>query len=60
MITASDNVALRLLEDNIDNTKIDQVTLDLGITTATDTTPEDFMDVSEYSTLSEFCTIQLI
>jgi len=51
MITASDNVALRLLEDNIDNTKIDQVTLDLGITTATDTTPEDFMDVSEYSTL---------
>ena len=51
MIIASDNVALRLLEDNIDNSKIDQVTLDLGITTATDTTPEDFMDVSEYSTL---------
>ena len=51
MIIASDNVALRLLEDNIDNSKIDQVTLDLGITTATDTTPENFMDVSEYSTL---------
>ena len=51
MIIASDNVALRLLEDNIDNAKIDQVTLDLGITTATDTTPDDFMDVSEYSTL---------
>jgi beta-lactamase class A len=51
MITASDNVALRLLEDNIDNNKIDQVTLDLGITTATASTPEDFMDVQEYSTL---------
>jgi beta-lactamase class A len=51
MIIGSDNVALRLLEDNIDNNKIDQVTLDLGITTATVTTPTDFMDVSEYSTL---------
>jgi beta-lactamase class A len=51
MIIGSDNVALRLLEDNIDNRKIDQVTLDLGITTATATTPTDFMDVQEYSTL---------
>jgi len=51
MIIGSDNVALRLLEDNIDNQKIDQVTLDLGITTATDATPTDFMDVQEYSTL---------
>ena len=51
MIIASDNVALRLLEDNIDNRKIDQVTLDLGITTATASTPSDFMDVSEYATL---------
>jgi beta-lactamase class A len=51
MIIGSDNVALRLLEDNIDNQKIDQVTLDLGITTSTDTTPTDFMDVQEYSTL---------
>jgi beta-lactamase class A len=51
MIIGSDNVALRLLEDNIDNNQIDQVTLDLGITTATAATPTDFMDVSEYSTL---------
>jgi len=51
MIIGSDNVALRLLEDNIDNQKIDQVTLDLGITTATAATPADFMDVQEYSTL---------
>jgi beta-lactamase class A len=51
MIVGSDNVALRLLEDNIDNQKIDQVTLDLGITTATVATPTDFMDVAEYSTL---------
>jgi len=51
MIVGSDNVALRLLEDNIDNQKIDQVTIDLGITTATNTTPADFMDVQEYSTL---------
>jgi len=51
MIVGSDNVALRLLEDNIDNQKIDQVTIDLGITTATNSTPDDFMDVQEYSTL---------
>lgn len=51
MIIDSDNAALGLLEDNIDNRKIDQVTLDLGITTATNATPTDFMDVSEYSTL---------
>jgi len=51
MIIGSDNVALRLLEDNIDNQKINQVTLDLGITTATDATPTNFMDVQEYSTL---------
>jgi beta-lactamase class A len=51
MIVGSDNVALRLLEDNIDNRKIDQVTIDLGITTATNSTPDDFMDVAEYSTL---------
>jgi beta-lactamase class A len=51
MIIDSDNTALILLEQNIDNQKIDQVTIDLGITTATDATPTDFMDVSEYSTL---------
>jgi beta-lactamase class A len=51
MIIGSDNAALALLENNIDNRKINQVTLDLGITTATNSTPDDFMDVSEYSTL---------
>src|ERR1035437_4003770 len=51
MIIGSDNVALLLLENNIDNQKIDQVTLDLGITTATNATSADFMDVQEYSTL---------
>ena len=51
MIASSDNVALRLLEENIDNAKIDKVTIDLGITTATNSTPDDFMDVQEYSTL---------
>jgi beta-lactamase class A len=51
MIIGSDNVALGLLEDNIDNRKIDQVTIDLGITTATDSTSTDFMNVQEYSTL---------
>ena len=51
MIAGSDNVALGLLEDNIDPAKIDKVTVDLGITTATSATPDDFMDVAEYSTL---------
>lgn len=51
MIIGSDNVALRLLENNIDNKKIDQITIDLGITTATNSTPDDFMDVQEYATL---------
>jgi beta-lactamase class A len=51
MIIGSDNAALVLLENNIDGKKIDQVTIDLGITTATNATPQDFMDVQEYSTL---------
>jgi len=51
MIINSDNAALGLLEANIEESKIDKITLDLGITTATDATPTDFMDVSEYSTL---------
>jgi len=51
MIAGSDNVALGLLEANIDPDKIDKVTIDLGITTATNSTPDDFMDVQEYSTL---------
>jgi beta-lactamase class A len=51
MIAASDNVSLGLLLQNIDPAQIDKVTLDLGITTATDSTPDNFMDVAEYSTL---------
>lgn len=51
MIQSSDNVSLRLLEDNINNSLIDKVTLDLGIPTATDSTPDDFMSVKDYSTL---------
>ncbi len=51
MIVSSDNVALGLLEDNIDSKDIDKVTLDLGIPTASDKTPEDFMNVKDYSAL---------
>ena len=51
MIIQSDNVALYYLEQNIDPNLIDKVTIDLGITTATNTTPQDFMNVQEYSTL---------
>ena len=51
MIIDSDNVALWYLMQNIDNNLLDKVTLDLGITTATDATPDNFMSVAEYSTL---------
>lgn len=51
MIEDSDNVALGLLENNIDNNLIDKVTFDLDIPTATDLTPSDFMSVKDYSTL---------
>lgn len=51
MIIGSDNVALGLLEDNIDGKDVDRVTLDLGIPTATDKTPENFMNVKDYSAL---------
>jgi len=51
MISESDNVALWYLMQNIDNNLIDKVTIDLGITTATDNTPTNFMKVKEYSTL---------
>lgn len=50
-VEQSDNVALGLLDQNIDPAKIDKVTEDLGITTSTNSTPDDFMDVSEYSRL---------
>lgn len=51
MITQSDNDALVLLEKGIDGNAIDKVTADLGIVTATDTTPEDYMDVKSYASL---------
>ncbi len=51
MIIQSDNTALSLLEKNIDNSLIDKVTLDLGMTTATDQMPEDFLAVKEYASL---------
>lgn len=51
MITGSDNVSLLILENNIDQKIIDKVTIDLGIPTATDTTPDNFMSVRQYSTL---------
>lgn len=51
MIDYSDNYALALLEDNIDNSLIDKVTLDLGMGAADNTTPEDFMSVKSYASL---------
>jgi beta-lactamase class A len=51
MIVESDNIALRILENNISNEKINKVTLDLGIPTATESTPEDYINVKDYSAL---------
>lgn len=51
MMMYSDNAALTLLEDNIDPKLIDQVTLDLGVETANDTSPLDFMSVKGYAGL---------
>ena len=51
MIEGSDNVALGLLEDNIAGADVDKVTQDLGIPTATINTPNDFMNVRNYSGL---------
>lgn len=51
MITDSDNSSLELLEKRMGEKKINQVTYDLGITTAAETTPEDYMSVKEYSAL---------
>lgn len=51
MIIYSDNDSLFLLEKNINNDAIDAVTKDLGIETATDTTPEDYMSVKSYASL---------
>lgn len=51
MMIYSDNGALTVLEDNIEPTLIDKITLDLGVETATKATPEDFMSVKGYSGL---------
>lgn len=51
MMIYSDNAALALLEKNIDLKLVDQVTIDLGIETAGEHTPEDFMSVKGYAGL---------
>jgi len=51
MMIYSDNGALTLLENNIEPALIDRITLDLGVETATEATPEDFMSVKGYSGL---------
>ncbi len=51
MMIYSDNAALTVLEDNIEPALIDKITLDLGVETATEATPEDFMSVKGYSGL---------
>lgn len=51
MMVYSDNAALTILEDNIEPAQIDEVTLDLGVETATDTTPLNFMSVKGYAGL---------
>lgn len=51
MMIYSDNDALALLEENIDNSLIDRITLDLGIETPNNNTPIDFMSVKSYASL---------
>lgn len=51
MIVGSDNAAYLVLVNNIDESDIDKVTLDLGIPTVTEDTPNDFMNVKDYATL---------
>lgn len=51
MMIYSDNAALTLLEDNIEPQLIDKVTLDLGVETANDSSPIDFMSVKGYAGL---------
>ncbi len=49
MIIYSDNEALVLLQENIDQSFIDKVTVDLGVETAAEATPEDYMSVKGYA-----------
>jgi beta-lactamase class A len=51
MMIYSDNASLVVLEDNIAPALIDKVTLDLGIETAGEHTPDDYMSVRGYATL---------
>ncbi len=51
MMVYSDNAALSILEENIEPARIDEITLDLGVETATEQSPEDFMSVKGYAGL---------
>lgn len=51
MIQNSDNAALVILENLIDNKKIDKITQDLGVETANVNSPQDFMSVKGYASL---------
>jgi len=51
MMVFSDNAALTVLQDHIEASTIDKITLDLGVETATLATPEDFMSVKGYAGL---------
>lgn len=51
MIIYSDNESLVLLQENIDQSFIDKVTVDLGVETAAEATPEDYMSVKGYAGL---------
>lgn len=51
MMIYSDNASLTLLEDNIEPVLIDKITLDLGVETANEKTPEDYMSVKGYAGL---------
>lgn len=51
MIKYSDNNSLIILQKNIDEKEIDKITVDLGVETATETTPDNFMSVKGYASL---------
>jgi len=51
MMVYSDNATLAILEENIEPARIDEITLDLGVETATAQSPEDFMSVKGYAGL---------
>lgn len=51
MMTYSDNDALFLLQDNIDKSRFDNLTSELGIETLANNGPEDYLSVKSYATL---------